>query len=126
MLHRQLHLQPGVGRIADVEGGSTVVARGQGAPQGGRKGLDDVVTVTVTCLNDGRAHVVPDTSIVGGAHNGCYEAVCGHVVTAAPMVEPDGKPCPACDSARPPERVRPGRRLGLRLLGGGWVPGASA
>ena len=55
-------------------------------------------TISITCLNDGMAHDVPDAQLAAAAHDraGCYIAVCGHVVTAASMVEPDGKRCPLC------------------------------
>jgi hypothetical protein len=54
-------------------------------------------TVSVTCLNDGRAHDVPDVELVaGGSRSGYYRAVCGHLVSAASMVEPDGEPCRHC------------------------------
>jgi hypothetical protein len=34
---------------------------------------------------------------MGNSHNsGYYSAVCGHVVTAAPMVAPDGEVCRVC------------------------------
>ena len=58
----------------------------------------DVSTVTITCARDGRAHHVPDVQIAGPQADGAgrYVAVCGHVVTAAAMVEPEGAPCPRC------------------------------
>ncbi|MEJ3654608.1 hypothetical protein WEH80_16700 [Actinomycetes bacterium KLBMP 9759] len=48
----------------------------------------------MTCLSDGRAHDVPDVEFTRGS--GHYQAICGHTVYAAPMVEPDGKPCQLC------------------------------
>ena len=78
-----------------------------------------IVTVTVTCVHDGHSHAVPDTeltSMTGGS--GYYRAVCGHVVAAAPMVAPEGAPCPHCDEARETKASPRARRLGLRLLGG--------
>ncbi len=58
----------------------------------------EVPTVTITCIRDGRAHHVPDAQIAGPQADGAgrYVAVCGHVVTAAAMVEPEGAPCPLC------------------------------
>jgi hypothetical protein len=55
-------------------------------------------TITVTCAIDGRAHDVPDVQIAGpqADRRGRYVAVCGHVVTAASMIEPEGAPCPLC------------------------------
>jgi hypothetical protein len=61
----------------------------------GRRTLD---TITVTCSIDSRAHEVPDAELAAAARrsNGHYQALCGHVVAAAPMVEPDGQPCLLC------------------------------
>ena len=55
-------------------------------------------TVPVTCLTDGRSHAVAEGQLVasgvdGGGH---YRALCGHVVVAASLAEPDGHPCRAC------------------------------
>jgi hypothetical protein len=57
-----------------------------------------ITTVTITCIVDGRAHDVPDVQIAGpqADRQGRYVAVCGHVVTAASMIEPEGAPCPLC------------------------------
>jgi hypothetical protein len=69
-------------------------------------------TISITCLNDGLAHDVPDAQLAAPAADraGCYIAVCGHVVTAASMVEPDGKRCPLCAEvygmSRPQRRRR--------------------
>lgn len=53
--------------------------------------------VSVTCVSDGQAHSVPDDELAGRSRlDGYYTAVCGHVVTAAPMEEPDGAPCAVC------------------------------
>jgi hypothetical protein len=55
-------------------------------------------TVTVTCVADGRAHRVLDVEIATEVtrRDGFYQALCGHRVAAASMVEPDGRPCPLC------------------------------
>jgi hypothetical protein len=57
-----------------------------------------IVTVPITCVSDGLTHDVPDTELAADAskRNGTYLAVCGHVVAAAAMVEPDGEPCALC------------------------------
>jgi hypothetical protein len=86
----------------------------QGQPDTG-----PIVTVTVTCVDDGHSHAVPDTELTSmTAGSGYYRAVCGHVVTAAPMVAPEGAPCRHCDEARETKVSPRARRLGLRLLGG--------
>ena len=55
-------------------------------------------TISVTCVSDGRAHRVPDVEIATETfrRDGFYQALCGHRVAAASMVEPDGLPCPLC------------------------------
>ena len=67
----------------------------------GRSGAsrsDGPTTVVITCMLDGRAHAVPDVQVAGpqADRRGRYVALCGHVVTAASMVEPEGAPCPLC------------------------------
>jgi hypothetical protein len=79
---------------------------------------EPATVITVTCLGDGRAHAVPDTELsLAASQDGTYRAVCGHVVTAASMVEPDGKPCRQCSEARERRAPASPRRLGLRILG---------
>lgn len=65
----------------------------------------------ITCISDGLTHDVPDTELAAGAsqHNGTYLAVCGHVVAAAAMVEPDGEPCALCGELWDLNRQRQGR-----------------
>jgi hypothetical protein len=55
-------------------------------------------TVSVTCVSDGRCHSVLDAELaIGALHRSGYcAAVCGHVITPAPMVAPDGELCPVC------------------------------
>jgi hypothetical protein len=57
-----------------------------------------VATVSVTCIADGRAHAVRDTEIASSTsyQSGYYSAVCGHTVTPASMVAPDGELCRVC------------------------------
>jgi hypothetical protein len=70
------------------------------------------VTVTVTCSLDSRAHAVHDTQMSWGPATGRYNALCGHLVSAAPMTVPDGQPCMPCAELRDPPDNRP--RRGLR------------
>jgi hypothetical protein len=60
----------------------------------------DVQTVTVTCTLDSRAHAVHDTQLATALESGRYNALCGHIVAAAPMTEPDGQPCLLCEELR--------------------------
>jgi len=73
-----------------------ITVRKQGRRSRGRDG--EFTTITITCAVDGRAHDVPDAQIAGpqADRRGRYVAVCGHVVTAASMIEPEGAPCPLC------------------------------
>jgi hypothetical protein len=83
--------------------------------QAGRRAAD---TITVTCTIDSRAHEVPDAELAAAARrsDGHYQALCGHMVAAAPMVEPDGQPCLLCTAII--ERTHATRRSGRqRILG---------
>ncbi|MGE3288798.1 MAG: hypothetical protein AB7J32_22225 [Pseudonocardia sp.] len=52
------------------------------------------------CADDGRTHTVTDVELASrSATTGRYPALCGHIVTAAPMVAPNGAPCPDCRAA---------------------------
>jgi hypothetical protein len=81
-----------------------------GGDQAGRRAVD---TITVTCCVDFRAHEVPDAELATATrrHDGHYQALCGHLVAAAPMVEPDGQPCLLCEAIL--ERTE-ARRRGAR------------
>ncbi|HEY0814195.1 MAG TPA: hypothetical protein VGE11_13015 [Pseudonocardia sp.] len=72
-----------------------------------------VQTVTVTCTLDSRAHAVHDIQLAAALETGRYNALCGHIVTAAPLAEPDGLPCLLCEALvdRP---VGPRRHRSLR------------
>ena len=81
-----------------------MVGRGRSGPsrspatpsEGGAPGMH----VAVTCLDDGCTHAVADVELTNvAARSGRYRAVCRHLVTAAPMVAPEGAPCAACQSA---------------------------
>ena len=63
-----------------------------------RSARDDRTSVSITCVVDGRCHRVSDLQL-GAAETdtrGRYRALCGHLVTAASLAEPDGVPCPVC------------------------------
>ena len=83
--------------------------------ESGQCGTSRVQTVIVTCTQDSRAHAVADTQLATALESGRYNALCGHMVSAAPMTEPDGEPCLLCEELRnrPVERPRGGllRRL---------------
>jgi hypothetical protein len=86
-----------------------------GGDQPGRRAVD---TITVTCSIDSRAHEVPDAELAAATRrsDGHYQALCGHMVAAAPMVEPDGPPCLLCTAIV--ERTEATRRaVRLRILG---------
>jgi hypothetical protein len=86
-----------------------------GDDQPGRRAVD---TITVTCSIDSRAHEVPDAELAAASlrSDGHYQALCGHMVAAAPMVEPDGQPCLLCTAIL--ERTNATRRTARqRILG---------
>ena len=41
-------------------------------------------------------HQVTDEAAATGRHAGRYEALCGDVFIAAPLIAPPGRPCPDC------------------------------
>lgn len=77
-----------------------------------------IETISVTCRIDQRAHAVPDAELAEGVvrRGGYCKALCGHTIAAAPMVMPDGEPCPLCAAA---QDSNPRQRRGWlqRLLG---------
>lgn len=81
--------------------------------------------VTLTSVIDSRAHIVTDVELSSppALQMGRYEALCGHLIAPAPMVEPDGTRCPRCEElgrvGRPAERAAHrgrSRGRGRRLL----------
>lgn len=71
--------------------------------------------LTLTSVIDNRAHKVIDSELCAphAVRAGRYEALCGHLVAPAPLIEADGAPCARCvqlDPTVPPARERPGRR----------------
>ena len=77
--------------------------------------------LTVTSVIDGRAHKVIDSELCAphAVRSGRYEALCGHLVAPAPLIDADGAPCARCvqldpTPTAPPARRR--RRRGLRRL----------
>jgi hypothetical protein len=53
-------------------------------------------TIPITCHLDRQAHDVTDDNVATGRPTGAYEALCGHLVVAAPMIAPVGRPCAKC------------------------------
>lgn len=88
-------------------------------PRGGHRASTELganSTISVTCVLDGRCHSVPDEELAIGIayRGGQYSAVCGHVVTPAPMVAPDGDLCPNCAERDASHRSRKGFRFRRR------------
>jgi hypothetical protein len=81
--------------------------------QAGSFDLGASPTISITCVMDGRCHSIPDEELAIGIarRGGQYSAVCGHVVTPAPMVAPDGELCPACAEHDSSHRRRRGVRF---------------
>lgn len=82
--------------------------------------------------SDGLDHAVRDDAMVAGIDegHGRYQAVCGALVSAAPMIEPPGRRCRRCSEqlytpvqeARPADRVRHTKGPRHRLPGAGRGP----
>jgi hypothetical protein len=58
-----------------------------------------VNTILITCSLDNQAHHVTDNSLKAGQGTGYYQALCGHLVAAAALATPLGRPCTACIAA---------------------------
>lgn len=76
--------------------------------------------LTLTSVIDNRAHKVIASELCApqATHTGRYAALCGHLVSPAPLVEADGAPCGRCTELDPTpvaERRRPARRRGRGL-----------
>lgn len=135
-LHPILHLpgalatmgrsRPNGGSASDVPvrpmvtvAGWSFVSRGAPGPTPGAE------LVTLTSVLDCRAHMVTDIEFSSehALRMGRYQALCGHLIAPAPMVDPDGTRCTRCAELggvgpaveRPSRRGRP-RGLGRRLL----------
>lgn len=74
--------------------------------------------VSLTSVIDSRAHMVTDVEL-SSAHAtrmGRYEALCGHLISPAPLIEPDGARCRRCDELN--RALRPaGSRVRRRTRG---------
>jgi hypothetical protein len=94
-LQCQLYTQPQLHDSRTIRDEVTTVRK---QSRSGSSRCGGITTVTITCTVDGRAHDVPDVQIAGpqADRQGRYVAVCGHVVTAASMIEPEGTRCPLC------------------------------
>jgi hypothetical protein len=79
-------------------------------------------SLSVTCSNDRRSHLVDDAVLAFGLGSGHLAALCGRSILAAPMAAPPGPPCSLCaavlDLELPRQRrfrahaARPAARLG--------------
>lgn len=52
--------------------------------------------VPMTCVVDGWEHAVTEAEFALGNQHGRYRAVCGHLVLAASLTEPEGQRCRGC------------------------------
>ena len=79
--------------------------------------------IPITCSLDGQAHNVTDDSLKAGQRTGCYQALCGHRVSAAALATPLGRPCAECTAVSTAEQqvptVRSRRRFRHRRPG--WL-----
>ncbi|MGH3887175.1 MAG: hypothetical protein ACRDSZ_11530 [Pseudonocardiaceae bacterium] len=52
--------------------------------------------ITSQLVDQQLEHQVTDEAVVTGRHSHRYQALCGQLFIAAPMVAPPGRPCPTC------------------------------
>lgn len=66
---------------------------------GHSQGTSGFELVSLTSVIDSRAHRVTDVELSSphAMRTGRYEALCGHLIAPAPLVEPDGARCRRCD-----------------------------
>lgn len=80
-------------------------------------------TILITCSLDNQAHHVTDDSVIAGQRTGLYQALCGHLVPAAALATPLGRPCANCITVSVARQqtltVRPARRSRHRQPG--WL-----
>lgn len=71
--------------------------------------MDKTYVAWIGCVLDGCDHAVTQHEQATGIRraDGRYQAVCGHVVIAAPMLQPPGAPCRACHAALRPRSILP-------------------
>lgn len=53
-------------------------------------------TIPITRSLDNQAHHVTNNSLMAGQRTGCYQALCGHLISATALARPLGRPCVAC------------------------------
>lgn len=78
--------------------------------------------VSLTSVIDSRAHMVTDVELSSphAMRMGRYEALCGHLIAPAPLIEPDGARCRRCDeldrALRPTAQPQARRSRGIGRL----------
>jgi hypothetical protein len=83
-------------------------------------------TIPITCSIDNQAHHVTNNSLIAGQRTGYYQALCGHLIFAAALATPLGRPCAACiaiavawqqtPTVRPARCPRHGQHTWLRRI----------
>ncbi|MGH3764552.1 MAG: hypothetical protein ACRDS0_05215 [Pseudonocardiaceae bacterium] len=68
-------------------------------------------TIPITCCVDGQSHDIPDGNVTAG-HDGHYQALCGHLVLAAALAAPVGRPCASCNAMVAAHRAAPNSSTG--------------
>lgn len=71
-------------------------------------------TIPITCAHNGQAHDVTDDSLTAGQRAGYYQALCGHLVSAAALAAPIGRPCARCTAVKASRRGEPATARGDR------------
>ncbi|MBV9315220.1 MAG: hypothetical protein JO100_16150 [Pseudonocardia sp.] len=78
-----------------------------------------IVTQAMTCVTDGREHLVDEQAWLAGNRMGRYEALCEHEVLPQSLMSPPGPVCRGCsaESARGAAAIK---ALGESLTDRGW------
>ncbi|HEY4008219.1 MAG TPA: hypothetical protein VGM60_23975 [Pseudonocardia sp.] len=68
----------------------------------------------MTCVTDGRDHLVAEDALEAGRRTGRYQALCEHEIIPASLTSPPGPTCADCAqrSDRLPAAARRGTRAG--------------
>ena len=90
----------------------------------GREAATEYELVSLTSVIDSRAHMVTDVELSSphAMRTGRYEALCGHLIAPAPLIEPDGARCRRCDELDRALRPAASRRPGAAAASAGCAP----
>lgn len=61
--------------------------------------MNDTIPVTAQFVEQWLEHQVTDAAVAASRYSHRYQALCGQLFIAAPLVAPPGRPCPDCAAA---------------------------